>query len=104
MQFNLRDISVTAPLTLSGPVSVQGTLSGSDATRGKALFSGDGKLTSFTIKFAKAFASEPFVTISTNQFARARLAQVAADHVTVEFEQPPAAGKDNVVVYWMTQM
>ena len=86
-------------------MSVQGTLAGSDATRGKALFTGDGKLTSFTLKFVKPFASEPFVTISTNQFARARLARRSPrDHVTVEFEQPPAAGKENVVVYWMAQM
>ncbi len=104
MQFNLQDVLVPAPLTLAGPVAIKGTLTGSDQTRGKALFSGDGQATSFTIKFATAFATEPFVTISTNQFPRSRLAEVTVDHVTVEFEQPPAAGQDNVVVYWAAQL
>jgi hypothetical protein len=104
LQFNWHDIAVSSPIAFNGPVRMQGTLAGSDQTRGKAVFSGDGKLTSFTIKFARPFASEPFVTISTNQFARSRLAEVATDHVTVEFEQPPAVGQGNVVVYWMAQM
>ncbi|HEY3397961.1 MAG TPA: hypothetical protein VGM19_09930 [Armatimonadota bacterium] len=104
MQFNWHDIAVTSPLTLGGPVTVKSTLTGSDQTRGKGVYSGDGVATKVTIKFAKAFGGEPFVTISTNQFARARLAEVTADHITVEFEQAPTAGTNNVVVYWMAQM
>ena len=84
-------------------LAVDGPIRGSSRTRGKAVFSGDGKATRFTIRFVKSFAIEPFVTISTNQFAASRLAAVVADRVTVEFQTPPAAGKDNVVIYWMAQ-
>lgn len=97
MQLNRDNITINSPLHLNG------ALYGSEQTRGKAIFSGDGQLRQFTIKFARAFAGEPFVTISTNQFAHARLAQVAADHMTIEFEEAPEAGEDNVVIYWMAQ-
>ena len=73
------------------------------ARRGKAVFSGDGRTRSFTIRFCQPFHCEPVVTISGNQFARSRVAQVSQEAVEVEFEEAPATGKENVIVWWMAQ-
>jgi len=89
--------------TVSGTMELEGALRGNAHTRGKAVFDGDGKQTEFVIRFEKLFAAEPFVTLSSNQFAAHRLAEVAADHVTVAFREAPDAGTRNVVVYWLAQ-
>ncbi|MHB9132796.1 MAG: hypothetical protein ACYDBB_17140 [Armatimonadota bacterium] len=98
------DVTCTRPATFTKNVVVQGVFTGSARTRGKAFFDGDGATRAFTVRFTPAYDSEPFVTISTNQFAASRLAEVAADHLTVEFAEPPAAGKGNVTIYWAAQL
>jgi hypothetical protein len=91
-------------VSFASDVALQGALNGSPRTRGKAVFSGDGMRCSFTIRFDPAYAEEPFVTVSTNQFAAHRLAEVAPDHVTVEFKDAPGVGTGNVVIYWAVQL
>ncbi len=86
-----------------GDMTVNGTIKGSAQTRGQALLSGDGKRTLFHIAFAKPCSEPPIVLISTNQFARARLAAVDARGFSVEFEEAPKAGKNNIAVWWMAQ-
>ncbi len=84
-------------------IKIGATLHGSEQTRGKTTFSGDGTTRSFTVKFSVPFESEPFVLVSTNQFIPSRLATVAKDRFVVEFEYPPPAGQNNVTIYWMAQ-
>ncbi|MHB9133698.1 MAG: H-type lectin domain-containing protein [Armatimonadota bacterium] len=92
------------PLSVSKDVvSINGALKGSAQTRGESLLSGNGKQKQFTITFAKPHAVKPVVLISTNQFARCRLVTVTAKGFTVEFEEAPKAGKNNVTVWWMAQ-
>lgn len=92
------------PLSVSKDgVTLGGALKGSGQTRGEALLSGDGKRTAFTVTFPRPCAAKPVVLVSANQFARHRLAAVDAQGFTVEFEEAPKAGKDNVTVWWMAQ-
>jgi hypothetical protein len=92
------------PLSVSkDTVTVNGTLRGSAQTRGEAIFSGDGKRTSFAVAFAKPFNVKPVVLLNANQFARSRLAAVDEKGFTVEFEAAPEAGEDNVTIWWMAQ-
>ena len=84
-------------------VAFGGAIKGNSRTRGKAALSGDGRRKRFEIRFEKPFPSEPFITVSDNQFARARLAAVTRQSVTVEFEEAPVAGNGNVVIWWMAQ-
>jgi hypothetical protein len=92
------------PLSVSKDgVSIGGALKGSSQTRGEAVLSGDGKRTTFTVAFARPCAVRPVVLISANQFARSRLAAVDAGGFTVEFEEAPKSGKDNVTISWMAQ-
>lgn len=92
------------PLSVSkDTVTVNGTLRGSVQTRGESVFSGDGKQTVFAVKFPKPLAVKPVVVCSANQFARTRLAKAEASGFAVEFEAAPAAGKDNVTIWWMAQ-
>jgi hypothetical protein len=88
---------------IGGDLTIDGRVVGNERTRGKAVFSGDGEKAQFKVSFAKSFKSEPFITISTNQFLSARLAEVKRDHVMVEFQQPPEQGEKNVVIYWSAQ-
>ena len=92
------------PLSVSkDAVAVNGVLKGSPQTRGEASLSGDGARKAFEIAFAKPFRTKPVILISSNQFARSRLAAVDEKAFTVEFEEAPKAGKDNVTVWWMAQ-
>lgn len=92
------------PLSVSREtVALGGILKGNDRTRGKAIFSGDGTTKTYAIRFRQPFTVEPVVTLSANQFARARVAQVSKEAVEVEFEEAPAAGKENVTIWWMAQ-
>ncbi len=84
-------------------VALGGILKGNDRTRGKAVFSGDGTTKTFTIRFRQPFTVEPIVTLSGNQFARTRVAQVSKEAVEVAFEEAPASGQDNVIIWWMAQ-
>jgi len=101
--FGLGEVQVAQPLrALGGLLLSEGAaITGSDRVRGKALFSGNGRQTRFTITFAKPFDSEPFVQITTNQFARWRLAEVTRELCVVEFESAPPAGENNVTVWWL---
>ena len=92
------------PLSVSkDTVTVDGVLRGSSQTRGEALLSGDGRRKAFAVAFAKPFRVKPVVLLTTNQFARSRLVLAEMTSFTVEFEEAPAAGKDNVTVWWMAQ-
>ena len=84
-------------------VALGGILKGNDRTRGKAIFSGDGTTKTYAIRFRQPFTVEPVVTLSANQFARTRVAQVSKEAVEVEFEEAPAAGNENVTIWWMAQ-
>ena len=84
-------------------LTVTGDLRGNAQTRGKAVFDGDGERTAFEIRFPKPLRSEPFVTVSTNQFANHRLVSVTREAVTVAFREAPEAGTDNVTIYWLAQ-
>lgn len=86
-----------------GCLTLGGSLKGSSRTRGKSLFSGDGSNRTFKVNFEGAYKAEPFVTVSTNQFARSRIAAVTTEALTVEFETAPEAGNENVVIWWMAQ-
>ncbi len=97
-------VTVAKPATFTDSVTMHGALTGSARTRGKAVFDGDGTTTAFTIRFDPAYPGEPFVLISTNQFAASRLVAVTAEQVVVEFAVPPVAGTGNVVVYWAVQL
>jgi len=79
------------------------TLTGSARTRGKAVFSGDGKTTAFPITFPKPFPAEPYVVASPNLPIGLGVTAVTPADCTVTFATPPPVGKDNVVVTWMTQ-
>ena len=84
-------------------VTVNGTLTGNPRTRGKAVFSGDGSTKTFTVKFPAAYRVEPCIAVSSDQFARSRVAAVTRESLAVEFESAPPAGKDNVAIWWMAQ-
>jgi len=84
-------------------VTLGGTIKGNARTRGKAVFCGNGRTRGFVIRFEAAFAVEPCMTISTNQFARSRVAAATKDDLSVEFETAPPAGNDNVTIWWMAQ-
>lgn len=90
-------------VSVSGTLVVDGALHGSAATRGKAVFTATGKQTRFTITFARPLTSEPVITLSTNQFARCRLASVSTRAFVVEFEEAPKQGKENLTIWWMAQ-
>ncbi|MHB9132896.1 MAG: H-type lectin domain-containing protein [Armatimonadota bacterium] len=79
------------------------TITGSARTRGKTLFSGDGKTADFTIKFPKAFAAEPFVVASSNLPIGMGVTSVTVEGCTVTFATAPPAGKENIAVTWMVQ-
>lgn len=92
------------PLSVSrDAVTINGSLKGSPRTRGKAVFSGDGTRKRFVIRFESPFAAEPVVTIADNQFAPSRIARVDAEQLVVEFQEAPAKGAGNVVIWWMAQ-
>lgn len=86
-------------LTLYG----NATIAGSQRTRGKAVFSGDGVKLEFTIPFPTAYAAEPFVVASSNLPIGMGVTAVTLEGCTVTFATPPPAGQDNVVVTWMVQ-
>ncbi|MHB9132635.1 MAG: hypothetical protein ACYDBB_16320 [Armatimonadota bacterium] len=76
---------------------------GSQRTRGKAIFSGDGKATVYTIPFPVKLDSEPFVVASSNLPIGMGVTAVYAAHCIVTFATPPPAGTKNIVVTWMVQ-
>lgn len=84
-------------------IILPGIIQGSPRTRGKALFSGNGRDKTFQLKFNTAYTTEPFITMSTNQFARSRVASVTKDALTIEFETPPETGNNNISIWWMAQ-
>ncbi len=77
------------------------SLKGGAMLRGKVKLSGDGKATSFTIKFPKAHAAAPYVVASSNLPIGMGVADVTAEGFTVVFSAAPAAGQENVVATWM---
>ena len=79
------------------------TIAGSQRTRGKSTFSGDGQTVAFTIKFPAPYASEPFVVASPSLPIGLGVTTVTKETCTVTFATPPPAGKDNVIVTWMVQ-
>ena len=77
---------------------------GSARTRGKAVFSGDGKTRTFTVRFSVPFAEDaPCIVFTDNQFARSRLANTTRTAFSVEFDDAPPEGKTNVLINWMAQ-
>jgi hypothetical protein len=83
-----------------GPGAV---LVGSPISRGKAILSGDGATGAFTIRFPRAYESEPVVYFRTNLFLRDALKEVTRESFTVAFEGPPPRGEKNIVIWWMAQ-
>ena len=77
------------------------TLKGNARLRGRALFSGDGKTTSFTIKFPHAYATAPYIVASSNCPIGMGVTAVQPDSTTILFATPPPVGKENIVVTWM---
>ncbi len=79
------------------------TIAGSQRTRGKATFSGDGQQVEFTFQFPSAYAAEPFVVASSNLPIGMGVTAATKDGCTVTFATPPPAGEGNIVVTWMVQ-
>jgi hypothetical protein len=79
------------------------TIAGSQRTRGKSVFSGDGRTVEFAVKFPSAYGVEPFVVASPNLPIGMGVTAVTKEGCTVTFATPPPAGKDNVIVTWMVQ-
>lgn len=100
-----------AGTTLRGKTTVEGelrmgpdaVLAGSPMSRGKAVLSGDGTTGAFTIRFPRAYDSEPVVTFKTNLFLRDALKEVTREGFTLAFESPPPKGEKNVVIWWIAQ-
>jgi hypothetical protein len=90
-------------LTTDGIRLYQGGLAGNDRTRGSAVFSGDGRTQEFAVTLPAVHAAKPFVVASSNQRIGMGVEKVTVDGFTAAFASPPPAGKDNVVVTWMTQ-
>jgi hypothetical protein len=86
-------------LTLYGKTGIRG----SERTRGTARFSGDGQATQFTIKFADAYPTKPFVVASSNLPIGMGVTAVTKEGCTVTFAAPPPTGKDNLEITWMVQ-
>jgi len=80
-----------------------GTLKGTDRTRGRALFSGDGQTRQFKIGFPAGYPAKPFVVASSNVPIGMGVTETTPEGCTVTFASPPAAGADNVEVTWMVQ-
>ena len=81
----------------------QATIQGSERTRGRTTFSGDGKTAEFAMAFPAAFEGVPFVVASANLPIGMGVTEVTAQGCTVSFAAAPPAGKDNIVVTWMVQ-
>jgi len=99
----IKKLVVQNDATVGGDLAIAGVVHGSSQTRGKAVFSGNGEQTRFSIAFPKATTTEPFVSISTDQFTPSRLAEVKSTGITVEFQSPPPVGQDNIQIWWMAQ-
>lgn len=84
-------------------LELKGAMTGNNSTRDKAVFDGDGKRTSFHIVFKNKMESEPFVLVSTNQFAAHRLIEVQATGFIIEFQEAPVSGNENVEIFWFAQ-
>ncbi|MHB9131780.1 MAG: hypothetical protein ACYDBB_11915 [Armatimonadota bacterium] len=84
-------------LTLGENVS----LKGGGMLRGRVRFSGDGKMTSFTIKFPKAYRMTPYIVAGSNMPIGMGVSKVTAEQCTVTFAAAPPTGQDNVEVTWM---
>lgn len=97
--------------TLRGRTTVEGelrmgpdaVLAGSPMSRGKAILSGDGSTSTFTVRFPRPYRAEPVVYFKTNLFLRDALKDVSREGFTLAFEAPPPKGRDNVIVWWMAQ-
>ena len=75
---------------------------GSGMTRGKAVFTGDGRRRAFRVRFPQPHRVEPVVYFKTNLFLKDSLREVTREGFTAAFETPPPAG-ETIIVWWMAQ-
>jgi hypothetical protein len=82
-------------------LNITGSLSANAQVRGVAELSGITGQKQFNVAFGKPVAEVPVVTFNTNQFERCRMVNVDLRGFTVEFEDSPQAGENNIKIWWI---
>jgi hypothetical protein len=77
------------------------SLKGGAMVRGRVRLSGDGKTTSFTVKFPGAYAAAPYLIAGSNLPVGLGVTKTTAESFTITFATAPPAGRENVEVTWM---